>query len=94
MALCGPRQDLLGWAQPLDSGEPGGGWQSMGAPSKLHLKQQLGAGDQPGRKEMAVELLVFGSGRGGSGRGGSGRGDRVGQGALADSACELAGVTW
>lgn len=74
VALCGPRQDLLGWAQPLDSGEPGGGWQSMGAPSKLHLKQQLGAGDQPGRKEMAVELLVFGSGRGGAGEGGAGEG--------------------
>lgn len=33
----------------------------MGAPSKLHWKQQLGAGDQSGRKEMAVELLVCGS---------------------------------
>lgn len=39
-----------------------------------------------------MELLVCGSRKGEEG-GGSGRGDRVG-GALANSACELAGVTW
>lgn len=44
------------------------GWAKCGS----HLKQQLGAGDQPGQKEKAAELLVCVSGRG----------DRVG-GALA-----------
>lgn len=82
------------WAgpSPWTQGSLEGAGQSMGAPSKLHLKQQLGAGDQSGRKEKAVELLVCGSGRGGAGGGKRERGQ--GRGALADSACELAGVTW
>lgn len=58
-----PRRPMLsGWASAGSAGlGPAlglrGAWrgpgQSMGAPSKLHWKQQLGAGDQSGRKEMA-----------------------------------------
>lgn len=59
---CGPSQDLLGWAK----------CGSTRRQASSHLKQQLGAGDQPGQKEKAAELLVCVSGRG----------DRVG-GALA-----------
>lgn len=50
---CGPSQDLLGWAKR-------GSTRQASSP----LKQQLGAGDQPGQKEKATELLVCVSGRG------------------------------
>lgn len=71
---------------PWTQGSLEGAGQSMGAPSKLHLKQQLGAGDQSGRKERAMELLVCGCGRGGERERGQG------WGALADSACEQVGT--
>lgn len=64
------------WAgpSPRTQGSLEGARQSMGAPSKLHWKQQLGTGDQSGRKEMAVELLVCGSRKGEEGGAGEGTG--------------------
>lgn len=50
---------LLGWAELLVSGDPGGGWAEDGSTQRAsgHLRLQLGAGDQPGQKEKARELL-------------------------------------
>lgn len=36
-------QDLLGWAQPLDSGEPGGGWAEFGSTQQASLEAAAGS---------------------------------------------------
>lgn len=39
----GPWQDLLGWAQPSDSGEPGGGQAEYGSTQQASLETAAGS---------------------------------------------------
>lgn len=88
----GPQQDLLGWAQPSDSGEPGGGlgrvWEH---PASFTGSSSWELVTSQAEKRWLWSCWYAGAGKGK--REGEGRGDSVG-GALANSACELAGVTW
>lgn len=68
------------WAgpSPRTQGSLEGARQSMGAPSKLHWKQQLGTGDQSGRKERLWSCWYVGAGKG-KREGGAGEGTGSGE---------------